>query len=228
LPTARYVYAVRGLRLEAGSAEWTPPCAVHHVSRWVRTTPAGGCTGGGGRILTGGTADVVAAALAAYDVDDSGDRASYTVGPAALNTIISAGIPFCDDWYGPLAEAEQRCNVSLTCRYLHDQNADGVHWRTCSTLRFNANGRSAVRIKPARYWGGVDGGANPTIRDVAVAEYTADNGGQCSMDVGATMGSRVDVDGACWQVGGIRLLGRTLRAALLRCNAHTCLLSRLP
>jgi hypothetical protein len=51
-----------------------------------------------------------------------------------------------------------------------------------------------IKIKP----GGSHGASNPNIRDVVVGDYTADNGDQCSMD-DATIGSRVDVNGACWQ-----------------------------
>ena len=44
-----------------------------------------------------------------------------------------------------------------------------------------------------------DGGANADIRDVMVADHTADNGGQCSMNIGGTVGARVRVNGECWQ-----------------------------
>jgi hypothetical protein len=171
----------------------------------VRVAVSGGCGGGGpGEVLVGGTASVVAAAISAYD-DDSGsvESASYTDGPAASN-----GGYTCGEWFGPLVEAEAKCTEDPSCRYLHDHNGDNSGWRVCSAVTFDDDGPAAVRMKPARYWGGVDGGANPNIRDVAVAEYTADNGGQCSMDVTATIGSRVDLSGACWQVCSSQRLHR--------------------
>jgi hypothetical protein len=31
--------------------------------------------------------------------------------------------------------------------------------------------------------------------------WQADNGGQCSMNIGGTVGARVRINGECWQVG---------------------------
>jgi hypothetical protein len=155
----RYVYVVKGLWLEPGSAEWVPPCTAHHVSRWVRVAASGGCSGD---VLSGGTANVVQSAIPAHD-GGVAEGTNYTDGLAANK---NGGA--CDPWFGPLAEAEARCTNDPSCRYLQDDDGSAVNWRLCSSVAFDPDGIAAVKVKPARYWG-----ANPTIRDVVVADYTA-------------------------------------------------------
>jgi hypothetical protein len=99
----KYVYAIKGLRMEVGEPEWIPPCTALRVSRWVRVAAVGegGCSGADldSPVLSGDTANVVRAAIAAHEGSGSGDTPMH----------------------------------------------------------------------------------NPVIRDVRVADYTADNGGECSM-----------------------------------------------
>ena len=315
----KYVYAVTGLRLEAGTAEWVPPCTAHHVSRWVQTSSSGNCTstgpalprnhriswgfghataGGGSSItinvgdsvtwvwdldydqhnvvsgtrgteetpetltyvfdsgyrtrarhghnpefthlfdqegafpyfcsphpgmdavinvttggivdepaviLSGDTANVVRAAITAYDEEPiAGASTLYSSARAAAaynpTTVDSDGNQVCNTWLGSYAEAERRCNEDPTCRHLYDYDGGGRAWQLCSSVVFDVNGAATVRTKPVRFWGGADGGANPSIRDVVVADsITAENGWQCSMDATTTIGSKIVVDGACWQ-----------------------------
>jgi hypothetical protein len=155
----RYVYVVKGLWLEPGSAEWVPPCTAHHVSRWVRVASSGGCSGD---VLSGGTANVVQSAISAHD-GGAAEATNYTDGLTANK---DGGA--CDPWFGPLAEAEARCTNDPSCRYLQHDDGNAANWRLCSSVAFDPDGTAAVKVKPARYWG-----ANPTIRDVVVADYTA-------------------------------------------------------
>ena len=192
--STKYVYAVTGLRIEAGEVEAVPPCTFGASSRWVRVSTSGGCSGAGGSnsvVLTSGTAAVVKAAIVAYG-QPLDENEPYANGPDAKNSGYA-----CDGWVGSLDHAVVKCNADTSCRYLHNFKGDGKTWRFCSSVDFAFGADkspAAIMIKP----GGSHGAANPRIRDVAVGEYTADNGGDCSMD-DSTIGSHVDVDGSCWK-----------------------------
>ena len=132
--STKYVYAVRGLRLEPGEIEAVPPCTFGATSRWIRTSSSGGCSGSTGTATTtlaGGTAAVVEAAITAYgqplDVN-----APYTAGPNAKNSGY-----ICDkDWVGSLDDAVVKCNKDTSCRYLHNYKGDGKTWRVCESVDF--------------------------------------------------------------------------------------------
>lgn len=145
-------------------------------------------------ILSGGTANVVKAALTAYDEAISVESTRYSLGPSAAVTKGDA----CSAWIGSVEHAEERCNEDSTCRYLYSHDSDGAFWHVCSSVVYDPTGDATTKIKPVRFWNGVDGGANPAIRDVAVADYTFNNGEECSMDSATTIGSHVDVNGECW------------------------------
>jgi hypothetical protein len=191
--SAKYVYSVKGLRIEAGEIEHVPPCTFGASSRWIRTATSGGCSADSwsGSILTDGTAAVVKAAIIAYG-QPLDENEPYSNGPDAANNGYT-----CDDWFGALEEAVVKCNKDTSCRYLHDHKGDGNNWRFCSSVNFAFGSDSSpakIKIKP----GGSHGTANPNIRDVVVGAYTSDNGDECSMNDN-TIGSQVDVNGACWK-----------------------------
>ena len=176
-------------------------CTPHTGMDAVITVAASG-GGGAAPVLSGTTAKVVAAAITAYDSPSSAGDEAYAQGPAAVahnpEKVDDNGLHVCNAWLGSLEDAERKCNEDPACRYLYDYDSDGKAWQFCSSVTFAVNGAATVKRKPVRFWGGADGGSNPIIRDVVVADFTAGNGGQCSTEPAETIGSRVEVDGACW------------------------------
>jgi hypothetical protein len=45
-----------------------------------------------------------------------------------------------DVWYGDLSEAKKLCDADDECVVLHDWDGDGIAWRACRSVTFNAEG----------------------------------------------------------------------------------------
>jgi len=53
----------------------------------------------------------------------------------------------CSKWYGTLEDAQEKCSNDPTCVVLHDWNADGKAWRTCSHVTYSATGGADTMIQ---------------------------------------------------------------------------------
>jgi hypothetical protein len=50
-------------------------------------------------------------------------------------------------WYGDLAEAKKRCDANDECVVLHDWDGDGIAWRACRSVTFNAEGPAHTMVR---------------------------------------------------------------------------------
>ena len=96
-------------------------------------------------ILSGDTANVVKAALTAYDEAISVESTRYSLGPSAAVTKGDA----CSAWIGSVEDAEERCNEDSTCRYLYSHDSDGAFWHVCSSVVYDPTGDATTKIKPS-------------------------------------------------------------------------------
>jgi len=52
-----------------------------------------------------------------------------------------------DVWYGDLSEAKKRCVADDECVVLHDWAGDGIAWRACRSVTFNAGGPAHTMMR---------------------------------------------------------------------------------
>ena len=173
----RHVHAIRGLRLEVGSATRFPPCTEGRTTRWVRTATSGGCSSVAATLNQRheSTASIVTAAIISIGSRGAEDTADCEcIVPQSCLYANNYGVPWC------LVEDNVACPDA----------------RTAHGGGFSSEAACSGRVSDAA-------AANPAIRDVVISDFAGN--ATCSMDEVTTIGAEVEVINSdassteCWK-----------------------------